>query len=368
MGERRRLTDDIRQNVDQADRLRADAELARLRSELATTKTRYSAALRQIDLERERADSLAGLAGLQAKAMPRKSRPARANAATAIVVLSDWHCEETVTREQTAGLNSFDLEVADLRIAELAKRIGVLVEHERQLVKVDTIVIAALGDFISGHIHEELVETCSLAPMAATRWAAARLRGIIDMAAEMAREVIVVTQPGNHGRSNHGKPRKATEHDHSFEQNAYLMMAGQEARPNVRWEIAAGYLGYLDLDGFVVRYHHGHEIRYQGGIGGIAVPVNKAISAWNRSRPAHLDIFGHWHQWGWLRGKYVSNGSLIGMSAFALRIKAEFEAPCQSLVIVDHGRREVTRAVPIWCDADLRAGVAHAPGRGKVGV
>ena len=368
MGKRRNLTDDIRQNVDQADRLRADAELARLRSELAATKTRYSAALRQIDLERERADSLAGLAGLQAKAMPRKIRPARANAATAIVVLSDWHCEETVTREQTAGLNSFDLETADLRIAELAKRIGVLVEHERQLVKVDTIVIAALGDFISGHIHEELVETCSLAPMAATRWAAARLRGIIDMAAEMAREVIVVTQPGNHGRSNHGKPRKATEHDHSFEQNAYLMMAAGETRPNVRWEIAAGYLGYLDLDGFTVRYHHGHEIRYQGGIGGIAVPVNKAISAWNRSRPAHLDIFGHWHQWGWLRGKYVSNGSLIGMSAFALRIKAEFEAPCQSLVLVDHGRREVTRAVPIWCDADLRAGVAHAPARGKVGA
>jgi hypothetical protein len=368
MDQRRRLTADIREGVDQADRLRADAELAKLRSELAATKTRYASALRQIDLERERADSLAGLAGLQAKAMRRQSKPARPNAATALVVLSDWHCEETVTREQTAGLNAFDLETADLRIAELARRIGVLVEHERQLVKIDRIVIAALGDFISGHIHEELVETCSLAPMAATRWAAARLRGIIDMAADMAREVIVVTQPGNHGRSNHGKPRKATEHDHSFEQNAYLMMAGGETRLNVRWEIAAGYLGYLDLDGFVVRYHHGHEIRYQGGIGGIAVPVNKAISAWNRSRPAHLDVFGHWHQWGWLRGKYVSNGSLIGMSAFALRIKAEFEAPCQSLVIVDHGRREVSRAVPIWCDADLRAGVAHAPARGKVGA
>ena len=364
----KRLRDEVREGLDQADRLRADAELAKLRSELAATKTRYAAALRQIDIERERADSLAGLAGLQAKSMPRKSKPARPNAATALVVLSDWHVEETVTREQTAGLNSFDLETADLRIAELARRIGVLVEHERQLVKIDRIVIAALGDFISGHIHEELVETCSLAPMAATRWAAARLRGIIDMAADMATQVIVVTQPGNHGRSNHGKPRKATEHDHSFEQNAYLMMGSQEARPNVRWEIAAGYLGYLDLDGFVVRYHHGHEIRYQGGIGGIAVPVNKAISAWNRSRPAHLDVFGHWHQWGWLRGKYVSNGSLIGMSAFALRIKAEFEAPCQSLVIVDHGRREVSRAVPIWCDADLRAGVAHAPARGKVGA
>lgn len=362
---RRSLTAEIEAGVGQAELLRADAELARLRSELAATKGRYLSALRQIDAERERADALAGLAGIRAKTMPRSVRSARPNTATAVVVLSDWHVEETVTAEQTAGLNRFDLEVADARIAELSRRIAVLVEHERRLVKVDRIVIAALGDFISGHIHDELVETCALAPLAATRWAAARLRGIIDLAADLARDVVVVTQPGNHGRSNHGKPRKATEHDHSFEQHAYLTLAAAEARKNVRWQVSEGYLGFLDLDGVVIRYHHGHEIRYQGGVGGIAVPVNKSIAAWNRSRRADLDIFGHWHQWGWLRGRYVSNGSLIGLNAFGLRIKAEAEPPCQSFLIVDHGRREVTRALPVWCDSDLRTGVDRraSPGR-----
>jgi len=353
---RRALKDDIAAGIDHADRIRADAELARLRAELGGLQGRYTAALRQIDAERDRADALAGLAGVKAKRMPRKTRPAKPNAATALIVLSDWHVEETVTAEQTAGLNRFDLKTADRRIEELAKRLGVLIEHERQLVKIDRVVVACLGDLISGHIHEELVETCSLAPHAAMRWAAARLAGIIDLAADMAKEVIVVTQPGNHGRSNHGKPRKSTEHDHSFEQNAYLILAAQEQRKNVRWEVAEGYLGFLDLEGFTVRYHHGHEIRYQGGVGGIAVPVNKAIAAWNRSKRADLDIFGHWHQWGWLRGRYVSNGSLIGMNAFGLRIKAEYEPPCQSLVVVDHGRREVTRAMPVFCDADLREG------------
>lgn len=368
MARRGGLMAEITAAASDADRLRADAELARLRSELAATKARYTAALRQIDAERERADSMAGLAGVKAKAMPKKSRPARPNQATAVLVLSDWHVEETVTREQTSGLNDFNLEVADRRISELAQRFGVLLEHERQLVKIDRVVIAALGDFISGHIHEELVETCSLAPHAATRWASSRLRGIIDLAADMAREVIVITQPGNHGRSNHGKPRKSTEHDHSFEQHAYQVMAAAEGRRNVRWDIAEGYLGYLDLDGFTIRYHHGHEIRYQGGVGGITIPVNKKIASWNRSRRADLDVFGHWHQWGWLRGRYVSNGSVIGMNAFALRIGAEFEAPCQSFLVVDHGRREVTRAVPVWCDGDLRAspGVDPTPRRGRV--
>lgn len=345
----RPLIDQVRDGADQADRLKADAEIARLRAQLAATEGRYKAALREIDRERERADALAGLAGIQAKPMPRKARPARPNEATAVIVLSDWHVEETVTREQTSGLNAFTLDIADRRIAELAKRLGVLIEHERQLVKIDRIVLALLGDFISGHIHEELVETCALPPLAATRWAGARLRGMVDLAADMAKEVIVVTQPGNHGRSNFGKPRKSTEHDHSFEQHLYLTMAAAETRKNVTWQVGEGYLHYLDLDGFVVRLHHGHEIRYQGGIGGIAIPVAKAIAAWNRSRPADLDLFGHWHQW-LNYGRFVSNGSLIGINAYGLRIKAEAEPPRQSLVVIDHGRREVTRALKVFCD------------------
>ena len=129
MAQSKNLKGDIHAGIDHAERLRTDAELARLRAELAATQSRYKAALRQIDTERERADSLAGLAGITGKAMPRRSKPARPNSATAVVVLSDWHVEETVTREQTAGLNAYDLTIADRRIDELAKRIGILVEH-----------------------------------------------------------------------------------------------------------------------------------------------------------------------------------------------------------------------------------------------
>jgi len=344
----------IAESVEHATRLAADAEIARLRSELASYKGRYKAALTAIDAEKARADAIAGLAGIK-PTRPVLSKAAKAkNAATAIVVLSDWHCEETVSLEQTNGLNEYTLDIADRRIEELAGRIATLVEHERRLVKLDRIVIAAIGDFISGHIHEELVETTALAPLAAMRWAAGRLRGIIDMAADLAREVIVVTQPGNHGRSNFGKPRASTGHDHSFEQNAYLVMAAAETRKNVQWQVGEGYLGYLDLDGFVVRYQHGEAIKYSGGVGGITIGVNKALAQWNRSRTADLDIFGHWHQFGWLRGRYVSNGSLIGMNAYGIRIKAEYEPPCQSFVVVDHGRHEVTKALPIFCDRDLQ--------------
>lgn len=347
------LAAEVADAVRDSERLRSDAEIARLRSELSAVRGRYASALRQIDAERERADAIAALANVQsAKPPARKTSKANPHAATAIVVLSDWHAEEQVG-EEVGNLNRFNLDVADRRVLEVCERMAELVEHERRQVKLDRIVVAMLGDFITGHIHEEMAETTQLAPLAAMRWATARLKLIVDRAAEMAQEVIVVTQPGNHGRTGH--PRMATEHEHSFEQNAYLVMAASETRKHVRWDVAVSYLGYLDLDGFTVRYHHGHQIgRYQGGIGGITIPANKAIAAWNRSRRADVDLFGHWHQWGWLRGRYISNGSLIGMNAFGLRIRAEYEPPCQSFVVVDHGRREITRAMPIFCDRDLQ--------------
>jgi hypothetical protein len=115
----------------------------------------------------------------------------------------------------------------------------------------------------------------------------------------------------------------------------------------------AGHLGYVDLDGFLVRTTHGHSIKYNSGVFGLALPASKAIARWDAGRRADLTIFGHYHSWGWLRGaRYVANGSVIGHSPYAERV-ASPERPCQGMAIIDHGRHEVTRAYPLFCDRDL---------------
>ena len=359
MASARRLTDEIGDQLAAADRLATDAEIARLRSDVADLRGRYKAALAQIDSERERADAIAGLAGIKAKAAtPGRLTKNAKGAATVIVALSDWHVEERVDPAKINGLNDYDLDVADKRIAELSERFAVLLEHQRQLVKVSRVVVWLGGDFLSGHIHPDTAELAQLPPLAAIRWAGERIRGFLNMVADMADEVVVATNSGNHGRSTE-KLRVGTELDHSFEQHLYLTMAGQEARKNVRWQVGEGYLNVVDLDGFLVRFHHGHAVSYGGGVGGITIPTNKAIAAWDKIDRADLTVFGHWHQFSWLRaGRYVSNGSLIGHSAYATRIKASYEPPCQAFVVVDHERREVTDAKPIFCDRDLKQRVA----------
>lgn len=356
MAKRQRLVEAVAQRVTDAERLTHDAELARLRAELASYQKRYKAALAQIDAERERADTLVALKGIESRPSLTKSVKGTKHAATMVVLLSDVHCEETVRPETVNGLNAFDLDVCQSRLSELQQRFFAMLEHERQLARIDRVVVWLGGDLISGMIHPELAEENALHPLAAIRWIGERLRGFLDAVADSAREVVVATSCGNHGRTT--EKLRTNEADTSYEHHLYLTMRAAEARKNVRWQIGEGHLNYLDVDGFKIRFCHGHAIRHQGGIGGIHVPLNKAIAAWDVSERADLTCIGHWHQFSWSRiGRYVTNGSVIGHSAYAVRIKVPgAESPCQAAFVVDHGRNEVTKAYPLFCDRDLRKG------------
>jgi hypothetical protein len=94
---------------------------------------------------------------------------------------------------------------------------------------------------------------------------------------------------------------------------------------------------YLQVYDTTIRFQHGHAIKYGGGVGGIYIPVNKAIAQWNKARHADLDVFGHFHQQR-DGGNFVVNGSLIGYNAFAMSIKADYEQPKQALFLMDKKR------------------------------
>lgn len=107
-----------------------------------------------------------------------------------------------------------------------------------------------------------------------------------------------------------------------------------EDEERVQFIISDGYHTYLDVYGFTIRFHHGHQIKYYGGVGGITIPLNKAVAAWNKAHPVYLDVVGHFHQL-FDGGNWVVNGSLIGYNAFALSIKASPETPRQAFFLID---------------------------------
>lgn len=265
----------------------------------------------------------------------------------AVAVASDWHVEEVVFPEGVNGKNEFNLEIAKVRIENFFSNIIRLVNLNRHDTEIKTLVLPLLGDFITGQIHEELVETNSLSPTEACLFVMKHIRRGLDLIAKDGdfERIIIPCCVGNHGRTTH-KKRVKTSHLNSFEWLMYHVL--EMCKPDSRFEykIANGYHNILPIYDFKVRFHHGDAIKYDGGIGGPTIPILKAIAGWDKETRVDLDVFGHLH----MRidnPKFVLNGSLIGYSDFSVACKAPFEPPTQTFFLIEkeHGR---TITAPIF--------------------
>jgi len=269
---------------------------------------------------------------------------------TAVVVASDWHWAESVHSEHVNGLNEFNLDIAKSRAEKFFQntvRLCSLVEKDSHL---DTLVLALLGDFINGQLREEAMENNSLRPMDEMVEAWKVLAGGIKYILDNTRlNLVIPCHSGNHARVTR-KIHWSTEAGNSLEYAMYHVLASEfKGNNRVKFIIPKSYHSYLDINGFVIRFHHGHAIKYGGGIGGLFIPTFKAISQWQKGRHADLDVFGHFHQ-SKDGGNFICNGSLIGFNEYAISIKADYEKPRQTFFLVDHKRKEKTITTSVFLD------------------
>lgn len=253
----------------------------------------------------------------------------------AIVLASDWHYEENVRPETINGLNEFTTTIAKERIEKFFKTTLKFIEIERNATSIDTLVLALLGDFISGNIHEELLQNCSLPPIDAMIEVENQIIGGIQYLLDNSDlKIIIPCHSGNHSRLTK-RIFISSEAGNSLEAIMYHHIKNHFSKnERVDVKISRGYLSYINLWGFMVCFSHGHAVKFAGGVGGITIPLRKAISQWQKTRRADLYVCGHWHN-ALDIGEAVINGSLIGYSAFSLFIKAEYEKPKQVFLIVN---------------------------------
>lgn len=270
----------------------------------------------------------------------------------AVAVASDWHIEETVYPEQVSNKNEFNLEEREIRFKRWLNGILAWWRIASRDTTIKTFILALLGDFITGSIHEDLAEGNSLAPAEAIHLAFSMLVAAIKFLLENTPkdvQFVIPCHSGNHARITK-EQRIATEAGNSLEYFAYLMMQDYfQDEKRIKFIVQPGYHSYVSFfEGvYDVRFHHGHQINYQGGVGGITIPVNKAIAQWNKARPVHLDVFGHFHT-KFDGGNFISNGSMIGYNAYAVSIKASFEKPSQQFFLVNREYGEKTLVAPIF--------------------
>lgn len=326
----------------------ADREKTRVAQELSTLKKKYDECVRIIDRQEH---ELSALDNLTAKGVTTfKIEPRQGSGkseGTVVVPASDWHMEERVNPATINGLNEHNLEFAKARAVKFFQRGLRLTRLLQQDLTIDHMVMPLLGDFISNDIHEDFPENNDLPPMLAIVEAGNSIASGIEFLLNHSKlQLTFPCHSGNHARTTH-KVRVAMENGHSIEFLMYRHLAAYfRSEKRVQFIIPEGYHSYMEIYGKTLRFHHGHEINYAGGVGGIYIPVNKAIAQWNKAKRADLDVFGHFHQ-ARDGGNFISNGSSIGYNAYAQSIKADFDVPKQQLFLMDK-KRGRTCAWPIF--------------------
>jgi len=249
-----------------------------------------------------------------------KARKGIKHDTVAFAILSDTHIEENVKPESVDGTNNYTLAIAKKRMEAFFSNTLKLVQKEQQDATISTLVLGLLGDLISGNIHEELMESCEVQPVEAAILAQNMIASGIEFLLKNSKLTIIVPCcVGNHSRIT-SKVHVSTEQGNSLEWMIYNNLARAfKHEKRVTFVLSKSYFTWIRVFDFDIRFHHGHAIKFGGGIGGFTIPVMKAIARYDMDKKAYLDVFGHLHN-KFDGGKFIINGSLIGDTPYGKRL------------------------------------------------
>lgn len=248
---------------------------------------------------------------------------------------SDLHVEEVIDKETINWLNEYNPQIAEQRSEKMFIRFVELVQSLKHSENIHWIIVHLLGDFISWYIHPELVEWNAMSPTEAMLLAQKIIiKGINYILENTDEDITIATAFGNHWRTT-DKKRISTWWKNSYERLMYNIIAMQyQDNKRVQFKIEKWNINYVNVYDKVIADIHWDMIKYQGWVGGITIPMNKAISQRQKAKRADLYNSAHRHQ---LRdwGLWVTNGSVIWYSNYSESIKADYEEPKQLMFLIN---------------------------------
>jgi hypothetical protein len=273
------------------------------------------------------------------------------NQAIPLVQYSDWHVEEKVEKSTTRGLNEFNPDIARKRVKALTANTLKLIRKERQDSVIRKMFMNLGGDFINSYLHEHDVQMNYMSPPEALIFAKELLKESIMTILEYGdlKQLDILCTRGNHPRLTK-KMQSSNDYKMNLEAMLYQMLRQEIKDSLVNWHIPESEIGMANVGGKVIRALHGHQIKFQGGVGGISIPLVKYIMRLDQTEKADYTQSSHWHQWQMIGACNTSiNGSLVGFNAYALGCGFKFEKPIQGLQMLDE-KWGFTGRFPIFCE------------------
>lgn len=271
---------------------------------------------------------------------PFRSREYLKGQAIPIMQWSDWHVEKRIDAEVMNGLNEFNPEIAKYRARCLFHNTARMLDIHSTHNTITQGVLHLGGDFIEGYLREHNLRENWMTPIEAVPFAAeliiTGIQYLLDM--DLFEKLWVICSRGNHSRTT---PKMDTDdYKMNYETLIYHMVITHfKEDERVVFEHKPSNIGYFEIMGKRIRYIHAHQIQYNGGIGGLAIPMRKAILNWDQTTPADETLGCHFHTSYKPLANYMQNGALCGYDDYAMNmVKAPYQAPLQSMEMLVDGR------------------------------
>lgn len=322
------------------------------RRTLAAAKRDVRTLAGELEAFRKERRGLAALTAAPILPIPRLEKKSGLREAVITALWSDWHVEELMRPSRATQGNAFTLSIADARIKRLVDGVCWFHAFTENTFEITTLVLWLGGDFTTGTLHDENTETAQLLPMAAQLWCYQRLRRSIQTLLDRLPNLTlkIPCSYGNHGRTTRTMHYSTGAH-HNLDWLTYQFLAMHfQDEPRVQFMADTSEHQYVDVYGKTTHYHHGHRIRYGGGVGGIMIPINKAVAQWDKAVASDYHVFGHYHQL-LHSGPVTVNGSLSGFGPLGLGFKCAPE-PAQQAIYIQDSKRGKSITAPIWVSKD----------------
>lgn len=255
-----------------------------------------------------------------------------------ILLWSDWHVGEYVNPDTVNQANFFDPNVARQRALTLFKNTLTAIRMLQRSYTVDTLVIWLGGDFITGYIHEELLESNTMSPIQESIFAMELIQEGIKHLLDNTNisKLYVPCNFGNHGRLTE-KTRVSTAHVNNLEWLMYNILSDRyRDNPRVTFLVCDGHILYLNVWDKVLRFTHGDAVSSSGGVTGLTRSVSHWIQKQDNFIKADMTFFGHFHNT--LFGKnFTTNNCLIGATPYSIRLGFAVEPAEQAMVVLEQG-------------------------------
>jgi hypothetical protein len=323
-------------------------EKSRLKAQITELVRRQKLLLEELEEARKR-QSLFDMVRLVPPVKAR-ARPAGAQRtqriATPVAVVSDLHVEEPVDPVKVGYVNEYNLAIASRVIEAVGEAICWFAEDKRFSMR--ECVVAIIGDIISGHIHEDLIESTSLFPLETVPWVLERLEWLLRYVAANTKfeRIIVPWCDGNHGR-NTPRMRIQTRVENSLEWLIGVQLSQRlRDEPRIEFQISHGHFTDLQVHNTVLEFTHGDTFRGGSGIAGALPSIRKALANDRQHRRIDHVILGHFHDRQDF-GDVVMNGSGIGIGPYSIANHFPPRNREQTWFLVDAERGKGLCA-PIW--------------------